>query len=308
MRYPDALRRLVGAVPFRLDITGRRRDIFLRTLDRFFGFESGHSQRSVSVDAVRLQLDISRPGERLLFYGMSNLLRGYRRSDLYRVMRALADGGLFVDIGANLGIYSLLARGLGMEALLFEPEPFHAAFLTRNGPAFGHVVQCALSDSVGVAPFFVSAERNPGASSLVLGDRGWDASGYDHVVEVRVSTFDLSVEELGVASARIQLIKIDVEGNEEHTLQGMTRYLSDGGAAPIWCEVRGKGSDRGENNYSRIVPFMRQFSYDAYRLTGGALAPFAADAGSPAQVFDLLFVRPEQHRYLSSALERPTSE
>lgn len=303
MRYPDVLRRLVEAVPFHMEIAGRRRDIFLRTFDCFFGSESRQTHRSISVDGMQLQLDFSRPGERLLFYGAGNLLRGYRRSDLYRVMRVFADGGLFVDIGANLGIYSLLARSLGMDALLFEPEPLHAEFLTRNGAALGQVVQCALSDSSGVAPFFVSGDRNPGASSLVLGDGGWHASGYDRVVEVQVSTFDRCIEELGVASECIQLIKIDVEGNEEHTLVGMSRYLSDANAAPIWCEVRGNGSDRGENNYRQIVPFMRQFGYGAYRLTGAVLARFTADADSPAQVFDLLFVRPEQYRCLCCALE-----
>jgi len=160
------------------------------------------------------------------------------------------------EIGANLGLFSLLARETGFETLLFEPEPVHYSFLNRNVSVFCKTVDCALSNSCGTTNFYVSGEENSGSSSLVMPEGGWSKSEYKNVVPVRVSTFDAILSELNLNPSSIQLIKIDVEGNEEQTVRGMKNYLRSSHAAPIWCEVRGPSSGRGRNSAVSVSSFL----------------------------------------------------
>src|SRR5690606_5486502 len=128
--------------------------------------------------------------ERLLYYAPRNVLRHFRRSDLGGLIERVfsRETGLFVDIGANLGLYSFLARQHGADALLFEPEPAHAEFLKRNRAHFGEVVEVALSDYDGTAAFHVGDARHSGASSLRDTDDG--GSIYVTTINVQVERFD----------------------------------------------------------------------------------------------------------------------
>ncbi len=104
--------------------------------------------------------------ERLLAYVFDNVWRCYRYSELGIYLASLnAPGSVFVDIGANLGIYSLVAKSLGMASILVEPEPCHGSFLARNESIFGTVLQLALSDQAGELLLYYES-GNPGATSL----------------------------------------------------------------------------------------------------------------------------------------------
>jgi len=296
MNYPSFARDLIGSTGFHLHISGKRKDVLLRTCDRLFADVQKSSDASVCLSAQTLELNLTNPAERLLYYAPHNLLRSYRNSDLHSIIvRLAAPHTIFVDVGANLGLYSFLARKAGFETLLFEPEPVHFSFLKRNVLAFGTTIDCALSDACGTMNFFVSGETNPGSSSLVMPEGGWSQSDYEHVVPVRVSTFDAILPELGVEPSSIGLIKIDVEGNEERTVHGMEHYLRTPCAAPIWCEVRGPSSGRGRNSALSVSGFLSAFDYRPYRVRKDELIPLNTNRDPLPQVFDILFAVPQRH-------------
>lgn len=269
MRYPALLRSALGLTGINVGITGRRPKAVLSAFDPFF------RGKSASIQAGRhtLNLDLRNPSERLLYYAAPNVLRSYRSTPLYRIMQKFG-GGVFVDIGANLGIYSLLATDLGYQAVLFEPEPVHLAFLERNqiGQTFG----VALSDHAGTAEFFVSDDRNPGSSSLVSG------SGYQGAISVPLKTFD-------EFDLHPSLIKIDVEGNEEKTIRGMAKFLASPSACPIFCEVRGPSSGRNPNSVQAVTEFLKPFGYEPFT---DQMKPYRLGVDPAPQVFDLLYLRP----------------
>jgi FkbM family methyltransferase len=296
MNFPPFARALMGSAGFEVHISGKRKEFLLTACDRLFADARNSSEVSVNVDGVTLRVNLANPSERLLYYAPQNLLRSYRNSALFSIMSRLSrPGGLFVDIGANLGLYSLLARSIGMDALLFEPEPVHFAFLNRNAPVIGTPVATALSDHSGVTEFYVSGPSNPGSSSLVMPEGGWSKSEYQQAVPVRLCTFDAALSELQVDAARIGLIKIDVEGNEQRTVMGMRKYLSGPSAAPLWCEVRGMASGRGRNSVNPVTEFLSQFGYEPFRLDGEHLFPFQLGLDPAPQVFDLLYAVPQRH-------------
>lgn len=282
-----------------MHISGKRKDLLLSTCDRLFGDARSIGEVSVLVSGTKLRLNLANPSERLLYYAPENLLRSYRHSPLFSIISRPAYSSIS---GPILDFYSLLARSLGLQALLFEPEPVHFAFLRRNASSIGAPVACALSDESGTTQFFVSGPTNPGSSSLVMPEGGWTASEYQQAVAVRVATFDSAIAELNVAPASIRLIKIDVEGNEERTVIGMAEYLSGASLAPIWCEVRGSTSGRGRNSAYLVASFLRQFGYLPFQFAGQQVAPFDLQKDAAPQVFDLLFAIPSRHH---AALRRP---
>ncbi len=293
MKYSESLRNVLRYLPLTVKIEGRSKSIVLGLFDRLF--DHTQSAQTISVDGQSLFLDISQSGERLLYYAAYNLLDHYRRSDLCFVMSEIYKrfSGFYVDVGANLGMYAFLAKGMGARVCVFEPEPIHFAFLERNRHIFDEIYNYALGGSCKKSEFYV-ATKNSGGSSLVMSSKGWEESGYDHVIQVTVTTFDEFVKTIPLDLSLVRLIKIDVEGGEYATLLGMKEYLTREDSAVIWCEVRGPGSDRG-NNYVDIIKYMEQFGYQSYTVKNTRLSIFNSTTTPPSSVFDLLFIVPARH-------------
>ncbi len=120
----------------------------------------------------------------------------------------LRPGTLFVDIGANAGIYSLWAADLGSSVIAVEPQPEAREALTENAALNGYdfeVIPAALSSEAGVMRF---TNRLGPKNHLKPMD-------FQHGVEVAVRTLD------DVLGARTTAgVKIDVEGAERFVLEG----------------------------------------------------------------------------------------
>ncbi len=139
------------------------------------------------------------------------------------VERCVRPGSVFVDGGANIGFYSILAArraGPGGRVVAFEMMPDTAAVLRRhiagNGPLAIEVVERALSDRSGRR---VRASVEPGQhgqASIVK-----DASSGWQTVEVETITLDEALASYGP----IDLIKLDLEGAEYAALQGAGAVL-----------------------------------------------------------------------------------
>lgn len=134
---------------------------------------------------------------------------------------------LFLDIGANLGLYSavLAARTTIPEIVAFEPDRGNRARLEETVAANGfggriRIEPCALGAEPGEAMIAEGPAGNRGTSRLEEGDGPGEEGRLRYPVPVR--RLDDLVERSG---ARI-LVKIDVEGYEPQVLAGMTRLLA----------------------------------------------------------------------------------
>ena len=274
---------LTRLLPIEMRLTGPEHDRALRRFGRLFPL------RGIVQGPDRITLDGANKNEALLYYFFYNVLRYHRRTPLFRYLRTrLSHADVFLDIGANLGIYGYLAKKeTGCETCLFEPEPAHLAFLRRNGHVFDRVSGVALSDRSGEQDLFVGDERHLTGSSLVMSDRGWDACDYSHAVRVECRRLD---EIMGDAEwiDRIRLAKIDVEGAEEAVVRGMEGLLARN-RFDIWCEVRGEQSDRNPGSYARVCGYLEARGYRPYTYDGYCLREFTQQ--DVRRVFDLLFLQ-----------------
>lgn len=273
---------MISATPLQSSIHGRKHDLLVGAADLVLRPFVGST---VATSLGELSVDSGHKPERFLAYFLPAALRHYRQSPLGRYIAGVSPPGSFVDVGANLGMYSLVAREARLQTYLVEPEPRHAKFLARNEELFGHVIVAALSDQPGALPLYYDP-NNPGATSLMAGSHSVRQAG-----TVPVMTFSDLVADGALGDAgRIRLVKVDVEGFEEKTIGGMTAFLEQGHRPDIWCEVRGDLSTRNGGSYRAVRSLLAPFGYTA--LDGMSETPRILDeAELPRRgVFDLLFV------------------
>ena len=138
--------------------------------------------------------------------------------------RILGRDTLFVDVGANIGTYSLWAADLGSAVIAVEPAADARQALRDNADLNGfelEVIPAALAEKPGVMRFIDSMAT---MNHLVRED---EAGG----VEVEVRTLD-SVLGTRVADG----VKIDVEGGEHFVLDGARQALTEGRLPVIQIE------------------------------------------------------------------------
>ncbi|MCU1698686.1 MAG: methyltransferase FkbM family [Mycobacterium sp.] len=275
--------RATRRLPLDVAVAGRKRNAMFQVLDPLFRASTRND--AVPTEWGDVSLDGSHPPERLLSYLFYNIMRYYEKSELGRYIARVADpDATFIDIGANLGMYALVARGHRFKTIVVEPEPRHSAFLQRNEHVFGKVLPFAFSDRAGALPLYYEP-ANPGASSLFPGP---DCLRSESVVPVHTFSEIASRGDLGDLS-KIRLIKIDVEGLEAEVVAGMCDALGSGWRPNLWCEVRGDRSGRNGGSYRNVRDTLSAFGYVARELKDGR--DLALDEHDLAQraVFDLLF-------------------
>jgi FkbM family methyltransferase len=251
-----------------------------RALGRFFDNERPHWVVSDAFGPYpRLALDVSLASQRKVFYFPRAYGDLYWRRPLARLMpRLLRPGAAFLDIGANLGMFSILAaRLVGPQGrvVAFEPEPRTFASLERtfalNGLTQARAFNVALSDCTTQATLYRS--RDGFAHSLLPETPGHEAR-YTGQVGTRVTTLD----DLSLTLPNLRLVKIDVEGEEPRTVAGMRRTLAAAGRPPIWCEVRGpRGSTRAPNTFAPVCQLLGELGYRPFRWDGEPTAITPAD-------------------------------
>ena len=127
-------------------------------------------------------------------------------------------GGVFVDVGANVGTYAMvLARQAGEsgKVIAIEPHPIIHARLAFNRAASGTTQVTLVAAAAGAADGELMIETdgdNLGASHIVSGKSSGKA--------IRVPSLRLQriLEEAGVGG--VDALKIDVEGYEDRVLTG----------------------------------------------------------------------------------------
>jgi len=126
-----------------------------------------------------------------------------------------------VDIGANIGYFTLLAAelvGSSGTVYAFEPEPENYALLKRNIELNSYAniqpIETAVSNESGFIQLYLSAMDNGSHSIYDTAARGVAATQ-----TVATTTLDAFLEKEGWP--KIDLVKIDVEGAETTVLAGM---------------------------------------------------------------------------------------
>jgi FkbM family methyltransferase len=192
----------------------------------------------------------------------------------------LRPGMVAFDVGANYGLYSLLfAKSVGEGSVFaFEPEPWNFERLTRN---------IALNDASAVTPIRAAVFRTDGEVQLNVYPReqhGWHTLGRpameldgkpcrpEATVGVPAVTLDTFCGEHGIA--RIDLLKIDVEGAELDVLRGAQTLLESGAIGCVLFEVSPLMLEGMGHTVEEVFTYLRERGFELHDVAeGGALTP-----------------------------------
>jgi len=211
-------------------------------------------------------------------------LAGYEAETLACFLAALevAPDGWVYDVGANIGVFALLAAALGSRPVVaFEPTPDLAAtaraIATENELPF-LVEELALGSEPGEATFYLS-DKSDASNSLAAGFRPSTRS-----LTVAVDTLDRYVTRTGKAPG---LVKVDTETTEADVLAGgravIARYRP-------WLLVEILHARR-EADLTSVV---RPFGYSWYHITDAIPAPRRDElAGDPEYRYRNWLLTPE---------------
>lgn len=196
-------------------------------------------------------------------------------AEMLFAIHLLRPDDLFVDVGANLGIYTVLAARRGARVVAFEPVPRAHAALARNLALNGiagnvRVVPAALADVAGRFPLTTHLE-----SSNHLVRQGIPVAPGSTMVDV--ARLD-DVLPAGAAPDGPALLKVDAEGADELVLAGAVRTLERARPAvivEIWAggrgvrellEARGYLAFRYAFQQRALVPLDVGFEGDGYLI------------------------------------------
>ena len=168
--------------------------------------------RMQTKDGLRFELRPQR-GDRFGFYEV--LVRG----DYTRFGQTIAPGATVIDIGANVGCFSILAARLAGpqgRVIAVEPDPSNYAQLVRN---------IALNRATNVTPYRVAMGGSDGSTLLFSSDASslfssTAAGASGRATEVEMLTLDSLMDRAGVA--RCDYLKVDCEGAEYAMLDALT--------------------------------------------------------------------------------------
>lgn len=220
-------------------------------------------------DRVRVTVKLSDHIESQLFWF------GYQEADqglLDLLRRELPSAGVFVDIGANIGSFSLVAaRAMSAgRVIAFEPSPLHFRRLENNIEINGFSNITAINSGVGATggeavlsrPVSSAGINNSGTASLFGVE---DAT--QEVVSETVSMVRLDEQ---LAGARVDAIKIDVEGAEMAVLRGAAATL-ERHRPVVYMEVDRENLARAGTSVGELFQFWESLDYrvETIRSDGG---------------------------------------
>lgn len=215
----------------------------------------------VEVGGARVRADLSTP------LGLSLYRYGFCPPEARLLARLLRPGDVFVDGGANVGLFSLLgavAVGPSGRVLACEPGPETMAHLRANAAEnrFGtlDLHEVALADRPGCAAFTVFDIVSSGLASFAPAGAG------GRTVDVIVTTLDALTADLG---GRVAVVKLDLEGAEAKALRGAGDLIRRDARVFI-VELEAEHLARQGSSIADVRAVLEPHGYEAYAITPAA--------------------------------------
>ena len=203
--------------------------------------------------------------------------------DMLFTKRFLRPGDVVIDVGANIGLYSLLAatRAPGGKVIALEPHPVAAGRLRDN---------VALNDLHNIDVRAAAAGAEGGVARLTA-----NLDTTNHIVADGAEMDSISVpvvtlDEVAAQGEPVALVKLDAEGFESAVLAGARRLLRERVVTAWVVEVNGLGG-RYESGNETVLQTFERAGYLPYRYFAdeNLLRPGAEPSGKVE--WNLIFVR-----------------
>jgi FkbM family methyltransferase len=172
------------------------------------------------------------------------LMARYGNECCYRYLQDLSSGDIFVDVGANIGLFTLFAASHCKQVIALEPSRREFVDLLQNIQlnACRNVVPLLLaaSNRSGIVQINVNPIQHSGGNSILSVT---EKLSKNHVVAITLDqlltsvTFPEDQANSACPSLSQLVVKIDVEGFEPQVILGMERLLKSGMVRKVIVEI-----------------------------------------------------------------------
>ena len=257
----EKMRGLLGPFNFR----GKAR--LLHTLSQKQG------ERTIELFGYNIKLDLSDYIQRSIY------LNTFEPHESALVQSYLKRGMTFVDVGANVGYFTLMASslvGIDGTVLAFEPSPYACGRLMHtvesNHLPQVRAIQSGLSDTSGVFQLYMPKISGNHTPSMIANEGGRPINVPTHRLDEYLTARRID---------HVDLMKVDVEGFEPNVIRGARSYIQNGRIHAILCEFNKFWLEQNDTSPSQLYEEILSYGY---RLAEGRI-------DFNASIQNLLFVR-----------------
>lgn len=191
----------------------------------------------------------------------------YEKNEIDFLQKTLKKGDTFIDVGANIGVYTVVAsRLVGDNGMVFAFEPSRREFeLLLNNIKLNRLkniypVKSAISNRTGIIKLRVASGLHTGTNTLAStfwsnNIKLWDI---EEVVTYRLDDFIVQNN-----IKNIELVKIDTEGYELSVLQGM-QYILNTYKPSIMVEINEYSLRNTSCEKEQIFAFLKEHNYKIF--------------------------------------------
>ncbi len=193
---------------------------------------------------------------------------GRHSCEMFQFIGLLQKGDVFVDIGANQGLFTALASnavGLEGHVIAFEPNPKLFPQLVKTIELNECTNVSALPIAVTDTPGFVAFD--PGDASHSGGARVVCNRAKNDAVKVIGVRFDDLHFLLHAFRGRRTLVKIDTEGHEYSVVCSMKQFLEEGSVFAIICEIDHKNLAEHSASARELFDFLFGVQFEPQEIS-----------------------------------------
>ena len=172
----------------------------------------------------------------------------------------LKEGMVFVDVGANIGYFTLLGAKLANKVFAFEPDISNYDLLRRNVELNKYenvpLVNKAVTDKDGTMELFIDIE-NSGNHKL------WASTKEQKQVTVDTVSLDSYFKSIDIPD----IIKLDIQGAEMAALQGMDNIIRTNPNLKLIIEIWADGIRGYGDSPEELIGKLLTYGFRLYRIT-----------------------------------------
>jgi len=263
---------------------------------------------------VHFHFDPAHLSQRIMLEALSaNKL--YEPETINLVHMILQPGDSFMDIGAHVGFFSMLAAArVGATGRVYSFEPNRDNYLHLLSHIqlnkFENIFpfHWAVGSQSKVVDFYVNVDNDGGHALWDPGLHPFNEQSRHNVKTAPAFQFKLDDLFGNSPPNSIKLIKIDTEGNEPHVLIGAQRLIRSARVPAIIAEVNPFGLQQLRSSEREMRELMTYLGYTTYILLQATPTRLAENQYYPSQaVFNLLFVHADLQQMVAKQWPQTTT-
>lgn len=215
---------------------------------------SGVKKQIVYRNDIKIKVHLDDWIQQQLFF-----LGEYEKPEIDYLYETLKPGNVFVDVGANIGLFSLNASKIvGLEGKVYAFEAFMPNYVKLYDNIkinnYTNIVaenNAILNQNSTIEILYNESDKNVGMASTYL---------KNFTSKELVEGFSLDHYFNDKMIEKVDLIKIDIEGGEYNALLGMDRILSE--LKPkVLIEINQVALENSGHNENEIIEFFKKYNY-----------------------------------------------